>query len=308
MSRTRRTEGASASAPSFDDDAQRLIEDSSASEPALGPGRVLLLRGHPGQHPDAPGLRHLRHRRQLPRDRRERRSQIVRAAATCSTPSGATAGPSPRSAATPAGSSGTSSPSSAIYTEPPLPLREWSRSSARSEGPFGFYDQFLATADFDQHAGAAPLAERPSVRTSGTTPAGTATRSRQHRRRTRPARSSSIELRPGSATSNSVYQTGLTGIQARRARRHLLLGVHLRHAQFLTFARPRARLYDPDVASSWSNFYDLFPNETQQIFNGIISGQPGELHAPRVTLRERGSTRAANCTNPRDRLHGLLPG
>ncbi|MAQ13671.1 MAG: hypothetical protein CMN30_02625 [Sandaracinus sp.] len=90
--------------------------------------------------------------------------------------------------------------------------------------------------------------------------------------------------------SSSEYQRGLTGIQ-----RIELVGSFYEKwftMQMLT-ERGYVSEYSRDVPF-WTNFYDLFPDEMQQIFQGMIGNQP-ERVAPRVRC---GSGTFPRCTDP----------
>jgi hypothetical protein len=89
----------------------------------------------------------------------------------------------------------------------------------------------------------------------------------------------------------SEYQSGLSGIQ-----RIEVIGTFYEKwfvMQLLT-SRGFASSYTRDVPF-WTNFYDLFPVEMQQIFQGLILDQP-EAVAPRVTC---GSGTFPRCNDPR---------
>ncbi len=91
--------------------------------------------------------------------------------------------------------------------------------------------------------------------------------------------------------SFSEYQRGLTGIQ-----RIELIGSFYEKwftMQMLT-QRGYVQSYGRDVPF-WTNFYDLFPNELQQIFQGMIQNEP-EATAPRVDC---GSGTFPQCNDPR---------
>ncbi|MGF1467719.1 MAG: hypothetical protein ACFCGT_16460 [Sandaracinaceae bacterium] len=152
-------------------------------------------------------------------------------------------------------------------------------------GNFGFYDQFLATADFMNL-----LARLMSSAPVGGYEYDTRW-DRWERAFTLPNDEAELNIEVGLGRHPfSVYQEGLTGIN--RVERvgsfyDTFLGI-----QLLTI-RGLGLFYDPDVFFS-TNFYDLFPNEMQQVFNGIISGRP-ENYRPRVLCGEPGT---ADCEDP----------
>ena len=91
---------------------------------------------------------------------------------------------------------------------------------------------------------------------------------------------------------NSIYQSGLTGIN--RVERIGSIYDSIYGMLFMT-ARGIGPFYGPDVAF-WTNFYDIFPNEIQQIFTGMIAGRPEE-YMPRLECLS--SDTFPRCTNPR---------
>jgi len=90
----------------------------------------------------------------------------------------------------------------------------------------------------------------------------------------------------------SVYQAGLTGIN--RIERIGSLYDKLITMQLMT-ARGLSPFYGSDLVF-YTNLYDLFPNEINQIFTGMIADQPGE-YMPRVVCAEGSSF--PQCRDPR---------
>lgn len=153
-------------------------------------------------------------------------------------------------------------------------------------GAFGFYDEFLATADilnfyarilgqpaiggyvFDNARG---IYERASTDPDA---AGT---------------DLSVPLGLG-RYFNSDYQRGLTGID--RMERIGSFVDSFWVLQLMTTRGSQAR-YAPNIAF-YANFYDLFPNEMQQIFSGMIRNAPEE-YMPRLQC----SGTSPRCSDPR---------
>jgi len=135
-------------------------------------------------------------------------------------------------------------------------------------GEFGFYDEFMATADilnfYGRVLGQPNLGgyqfndrwkwfERASVDCTRT---GT-----------------QLEVCLGKGRyADSVYQSGLSGIQ--RVERIGTFYDKLFTLQLMTVRGQQSR-YTRDVPF-YTNFYDLFPNEMQQIWNGMIRDAPEE--------------------------------
>ena len=71
--------------------------------------------------------------------------------------------------------------------------------------------------------------------------------------------------------------------------------------QLLTSRGAQAN-YTRDVAF-YANFYDLFPNEMQQIFNGMIRGFP-DAYSPRIECDDGREVPEVQATARR--VHGLL--
>jgi hypothetical protein len=152
--------------------------------------------------------------------------------------------------------------------------------SFRTEtGPWGFQDEFLATADTLNYF--ARVLSSPAV--------GTYTYNTGYGRYMRcpPGQGCSNDPR---ATGNlhvdlglgrfyySIYQAGLTGIN--RIERIGVFIDKIISLQLMTL-RGLSGLYGPD-SIYYANMYDLFPNEINQLFTGMIADQP-EQYMPRVT-------------------------
>ncbi len=153
-------------------------------------------------------------------------------------------------------------------------------------GPFGFYDQFLATTDILNFY--ARILAQPSVG-SYKYQAQTSTYQLWSYSMNFPSTQLQVPLGLGRYFW-SDYQAGLTGIE--RLER---VGTFFDKARVIELLAERgtAPEYTRDVAF-FSNFYDLFPNEMQQIFNGMIRGAP-EAYMPRLVCEGAGP----NCTEPR---------
>ncbi len=146
-------------------------------------------------------------------------------------------------------------------------------------GAWGFQDEFLATADILNYF----------ARTLSSPAVGTYTYNTGYARYMR--------CPPGSGCSNdpnetgnlhidlgqgrfyySVYQAGLTGIN--RIERIGVFIDKIITMQLMTI-RGLAPYYGAD-AVFYTNLYDLFPNEVNQVFGGMIGDQPDQ-YMPRVT-------------------------
>lgn len=155
------------------------------------------------------------------------------------------------------------------------------------EGPFGFEDEFLATADTMNFF--ARLLAQPSIG------------SYEYNAGWERYELTSYDIEPDAQIVipfgqgrylNSIYQTGLTGIT--RVERIGSIYDSIYGMIFMT-ARGLGPFYGPDVAF-WTNFYDIFPNEIQQIFTGMIAGRP-EDYMPRIECLS--SDPFPICSNPR---------
>ena len=156
------------------------------------------------------------------------------------------------------------------------------------EGAFGFYDQFMASADVLNFY--ARILGQPDVGSYAFNPASG-----------RFERISSTAGVPGSELDLpvgvgrylfSTYQRGLTGIF--RIERIGSFYDKWFAMQMLT-QRGWTTSFTRDVPF-WTNFYDLFPIEMQQIFQGIIQDEPESI-SPRVACEGGGP--ATSCADPR---------
>ncbi len=140
------------------------------------------------------------------------------------------------------------------------------------EGPFGFYDEFLATADIMNMF--ARMLSQPSIG-SYTYNAGW-----DYYELTNldvlPDAQLTVEFGQGRYL-NSIYQSGLNGIY--RVERVGSIYDSILAMQLLTI-RGLGPFYGPDVIFQ-TNFYDIFPNEMQQIFTGMIGSRPWD-YMPRL--------------------------
>ena len=142
------------------------------------------------------------------------------------------------------------------------------------EGPFGFYDQFMATADVLNFY--ARVLGQPDV---GSYQLDNVSGNFEKFSDTVGASGSQLDVDIGLGRHLfSTYQSGLTGI----TRVELIGSFYEKYIvmQMLT-QRGWETGYTRDVPY-WTNFYDLFPVEMQQIFRGIIMDRP-ETIAPRLT-------------------------
>lgn len=155
------------------------------------------------------------------------------------------------------------------------------------DGDFGFYDQFMASADVLNFY--ARILGQPDIGSYALNPVSGNFE-----------RFSAIAGAPGSQVDLpiglgrylfSTYQRGLTGIF--RIERIGSFFDKWYAMQMLT-ARGWTSSYTKDVPF-WTNFHDLFPIEMQQIFQGIIQDEPESI-SPRVAC---GSTSEPNvCVDP----------
>jgi len=165
-------------------------------------------------------------------------------------------------------------------------------------GSFGFYDHFLATADIVNMFGR--MMSQPGIGTY-TWNAGWQRYERTNVDPTIPDAQLALNLGPG-RFFNSVYQRGLTGIN--RIERvgsvyDAVVAAQLLSARnFGGYIGDFAIYYGADTAF-FTNLYDIFPNEVEQIFAGAIAGHP-EQYMPRVTCDQAAGARAfPGCDNPR---------
>lgn len=154
-------------------------------------------------------------------------------------------------------------------------------------GPFGFYDQFLASADGLNFLAAVMAA--PSV--------GSYTWNTGYQRYERSS------LDPNAVGANlsiplglgryqySVYQSGLTGFG--RVERIGAILDKIFAIQILSI-RGLSPFWGADEVFN-TNFYDLFPNEINQLFRGMIGDQPAQ-YMPRVVCE---SGTFPDCRGPR---------
>jgi hypothetical protein len=158
----------------------------------------------------------------------------------------------------------------------------------KQEGAFGFYDQFLATTDILNFY--ARILAQPSVGSYRYQPQ-TSTYELWAYSQNFPNTQLSLPLGIG-RYFYSDYQAGLTGIE--RLER---VGTFFDKAQVIQLLAERGTSpnYTRDVVF-YSNFYDLFPNEMQQIFTGMIRGYP-QAYMPRIVCD--GATPGQGCTKPR---------
>ncbi|MEM9068497.1 MAG: hypothetical protein AAGE52_08320 [Myxococcota bacterium] len=157
------------------------------------------------------------------------------------------------------------------------------------EGDFGFDDHFLATADVLNFY--ARIISQPGIGAYRWDEGW----QRYERRNTDPRTpGAQLALPLGMARyPNSEYQNGLTGIT-----RIELIGTFYEKwftMQMLT-QRGFTSSYTRDVPF-FTNFYDLYPAEIQQIFQGLIVQQP-EAIAPRLVCASGGTEANRTCTDP----------
>ena len=155
-----------------------------------------------------------------------------------------------------------------------------------NEGPFGFYDQFMASVDILNLYGR--ILTEPDVGSY-----------RWNDRWQRYQRASSDPDQPGAQLSvpiglgryvSTVYQGGLSGIE--RVER-----VGTFYDKYITLQMMAFRGYVGSYTRDlrfYTNWYDLFPVEMQQIFTGMIQDRP-EVYAPRVTC---GGGSFPSCSEP----------
>jgi hypothetical protein len=156
-----------------------------------------------------------------------------------------------------------------------------------SEGPFGFYDEFLATTDILNFY--AKILSQPNVGGYSYNPR-TGNYVRRFVAPDAPDADLSVPIGLG-RYFYSDYQAGLSGIE--RIERVGSFFDKTLVMQLMT-TRGWTLEYTRDVAF-FSNFYDLFPNEIQQIWNGMIRGFP-QAYMPRVRCARGGPQ---DCEDPR---------
>ncbi len=155
-------------------------------------------------------------------------------------------------------------------------------------GDFGFYDQFMASADVLNFY--ARILGQPDIGSYALNP----TSGNFERFSTTPgALGSEVDLSIGLGRYfSSRYQRGLTGIF--RIERIGSFYDKWYALQMLT-GRGWTTSFTRDVPF-WTNFYDLFPVEMQQIFQGIIQDEPESI-SPRVSCD--GGSPLGVCIDPR---------
>ncbi|MCC6873151.1 MAG: hypothetical protein IT378_02490 [Sandaracinaceae bacterium] len=155
-------------------------------------------------------------------------------------------------------------------------------------GAFGFYDEFMATVDIFNHF--SRMMSQPAVGAYQWNDGW----KRYNLVSVDPDfADSQLSLRQGQGRYfNSIYQRGLTGID-RVERVGSIFDAIL--AIQLASIRQIGPFYGPDVVFS-TNFYDIFPNEVQQVFTGMIAGRP-EAYMPRVSCAP--GSAFPDCTDPR---------
>jgi hypothetical protein len=156
----------------------------------------------------------------------------------------------------------------------------------QQEGAFGYADQFLATTDILNFY--ARILAAPNIGGYNFNPQ-TATYVRSWISATAPGADLPVPLGLG-RYFYSDYQAGLTGIE--RLER---VGSFFDKARVIELLAQRGSSaeYTRDVAF-YANFYDLFPNEMQQIFTGMIRDYPN-AYMPRVVCDDNeSSTKCAN--------------
>ncbi|HET8939737.1 MAG TPA: hypothetical protein VFN67_40135 [Polyangiales bacterium] len=154
-------------------------------------------------------------------------------------------------------------------------------------GNFGFYDQFLATTDILNFYGR--ILGQPSVGGYIYVPqTGTYQRAFADSADTRAEVAVPLGL---GRYFNSDYQAGLTGIE--RLERVGSFFDKIRVIELLS-QRGISVDYTRDVPF-FANYYDLFPNEMQQIFQGMIRGNAKAI-SPRVVCTAGGM--GSRCENP----------
>jgi hypothetical protein len=154
-------------------------------------------------------------------------------------------------------------------------------------GSFGFYDQFLATTDILNFYGR--ILGQPSIGGYVYVPQ-TGTYQRAFVDASDSRAQLSVPLGLG-RYFNSDYQAGLTGIE--RLERVGSFFDKIRVLELLS-QRGIAADYTRDVPF-FANYYDLFPNEMQQIFTGMIRGNAKAI-SPRVACTSGGQ--GSRCENP----------
>jgi hypothetical protein len=156
------------------------------------------------------------------------------------------------------------------------------------QGAFGFFDQFLATTDILNFYGR--ILGQPSIGGYVYVPQ-TGTYQRAFVDAANPRAQLSVPLGLG-RYFNSDYQAGLTGIE--RLERVGSFFDKIRVIELLS-QRGISADYTRDVPF-FANYYDLFPNEMQQIFQGMIRANAKAI-SPRVSCASGGQ--GTRCESPR---------
>jgi hypothetical protein len=155
-------------------------------------------------------------------------------------------------------------------------------------GAFGFYDEFLATTDILNFY--ARILAQPNIG-GYAYDNQTGTYARRFVDASAPGADLAVPFGLGRYFS-SDYQTGLSGIE--RIERVGSFFDKVWVIQLLTSRGSQAN-YTRDIAF-YANFYDLFPDEMQQVFNGMIRGFP-KAYMPRIQC-EAGAV-FPKCKQPR---------
>ncbi len=155
-------------------------------------------------------------------------------------------------------------------------------------GAWGFYDEFLATADILNFY--ARILAQPSVGAYR----WNAGYGWYERFNSNPdAAGGQLQVTPGLGRYGfSVYQRGLVGFNM--LERIGSIYDKIITMQLLTI-RGLSPFYGPDTIF-YTNFYDLFPNEVNQIFTGMIADQPRQYSA---RVRCGTGSMGTTCRNPR---------
>lgn len=156
-----------------------------------------------------------------------------------------------------------------------------------TEGAFGFYDQFLSAADGLNYM----------ARILGSPGVGAYTYDTGYQRYTRtnqdpdvPGANLRVPLGMG-RFPYSVYQSGLTGFQRVERMGAIIDKIY---TMLLMTTRGLSAFYGTDEIF-YTNFYDLFPTEINQMFRGMIGDQPDQ-YMPRVIC---GGGSFPQCNDPR---------
>jgi len=155
-------------------------------------------------------------------------------------------------------------------------------------GAWGFYDQFLATADVLNFM--ARVLGSPGI---GAYRWNSGYNQYERFSSDPDAAMGQLQVRLGQGRFfNSVYQAGLTGIN--RIERIGSFYDKVITMQLMTI-RGLSPFYGPDLVF-YTNLYDLFPNEINQLFTGMIADQP-QQYMPRIQCGT--GSAFPNCRDPR---------